>query len=60
MRCCTHDCVCCVGQRNGRLKGHYQTLQYLQRLGPDHLDLILEFSKWVMAADAEVRAVIYV
>ncbi len=33
-------------QRNGKLKGHYQTVEYLQRLGPAHIDLIFEFSKW--------------
>jgi hypothetical protein len=28
-------------------------MQYLQRLGPDHIDLILEFSKWVLTFDPE-------
>jgi len=41
------------GQKPGRLQGHYETTSYLQRLGPDHLDLILEFSKWVIKVDAE-------
>ncbi len=33
-------------QRSGKLRGHYQTVEYLQRLGPTYLDLIFEFSKW--------------
>eukprot|EP00039_Didymoeca_costata_P009001 m.119447 g.119447 ORF g.119447 m.119447 type:complete len:879 (+) comp14318_c0_seq1:145-2781(+) len=41
------------GQRNGKLKGHYKTMLYLQRLGPKHFDLILEFSKWVFSTDHE-------
>jgi hypothetical protein len=41
------------GQKSGRLQGHSETTHYLQRLGPDHLDLILEFSKWVIKVDAE-------
>jgi hypothetical protein len=27
------------------------TIRYLQKLGPEHLDLIFEGSKWVFAAD---------
>ena len=30
------------------LRGHDTTVQYLQRLGPEHIDLILEFSEWVL------------
>eukprot|EP00040_Diaphanoeca_grandis_P029545 m.173140 g.173140 ORF g.173140 m.173140 type:complete len:903 (-) comp31717_c4_seq1:125-2833(-) len=41
------------GQRKGKLSGHFNTMIYLQRLGPDHFDLILEFSKWVLKMDAE-------
>mmetsp|Transcript_10447 Transcript_10447/g.26817 ORF Transcript_10447/g.26817 Transcript_10447/m.26817 type:complete len:994 (-) Transcript_10447:2337-5318(-) len=41
------------GQKKGRLSGHFHTMQYLQRLGPEHIDLILEFSKWVLDFDPE-------
>lgn len=41
------------GQQKGKLTGHFHTTQYLQRLGPEHFDLILEFSKWVLKADVE-------
>jgi len=41
------------GQQRGKLTGHFHTTQYLQRLGPDHFDLILEFSKWVLKVDIE-------
>lgn len=41
------------GQKKGKLSGHFHTMQYLQRLGPDHIDLITEFSKWVLKFDAE-------
>eukprot|EP00038_Savillea_parva_P002865 m.118520 g.118520 ORF g.118520 m.118520 type:complete len:956 (+) comp10983_c0_seq4:278-3145(+) len=41
------------GQKKGRLSGHFHTMQYLQRLGPEHIDLILEFSKWVLSFDPE-------
>lgn len=35
------------------LKGHERTVQYLQHLGKDHLDLILEFSRWVLKEHPE-------
>jgi hypothetical protein len=40
-------------QTSGGLHGHYQTMEYLQRLGPQHIELILEFSKWVINEDAD-------
>jgi hypothetical protein len=33
------------------LKGHAKTVQYLQNLGPEHIDLICEFAAWVLDAD---------
>lgn len=30
------------------LKGHERTIQYLQHLGGEHLELIFEFAKWVL------------
>ena len=35
------------------LAGHSRTLTYLQNLGPDHVDLILEFSLWVIMTSPE-------
>ena len=32
------------------LKGHDPTVQYLQRLGPEHIDLIFEYAEWVLKA----------
>jgi hypothetical protein len=40
-------------QTSGVLHGHCQTVEYLQRLGPQHIELILEFSKWVINEDAD-------
>ncbi|XP_064458413.1 vam6/Vps39-like protein [Ornithodoros turicata] len=31
------------------LKGHERTVSYLKHLGRDHIDLVFEFSKWVLA-----------
>ncbi|XP_059375416.1 vam6/Vps39-like protein isoform X2 [Carassius carassius] len=33
---------------NSPLKGHERTVQYLQRLGVENLDIIFEFSPWVL------------
>ena len=33
------------------MNGTFQTIQYLQKLGSDHFDLILEFATWVLKAD---------
>ncbi|CAG5133152.1 unnamed protein product, partial [Candidula unifasciata] len=30
------------------LKGHERTIQYLQHLGPDYIDLIFEYAEWVL------------
>ncbi|KAG1658440.1 Vam6/Vps39-like protein [Nymphon striatum] len=35
------------------LKGHDRTVQYLQHLGKDNLDLIFEFSSWVLEKHPE-------
>ena len=35
------------------LSGHARTLTYLQNLGQDHIDLILEFSLWVIMSSPE-------
>uniref|UniRef100_A0A2R5L8B9 Putative vacuolar assembly/sorting n=1 Tax=Ornithodoros turicata TaxID=34597 RepID=A0A2R5L8B9_9ACAR len=35
------------------LKGHERTVSYLRHLGRDHIDLIFEFSKWVLAEHPE-------
>ncbi|KOC60066.1 Vam6/Vps39-like protein [Habropoda laboriosa] len=35
------------------LKGTARTIQYLQHLGKDHMDLILKFSGWVLNEDPE-------
>ncbi|XP_031566770.1 vam6/Vps39-like protein [Actinia tenebrosa] len=35
---------------SGPLKGHQKTVQYLQRLGREHLKLIFDFSVWVLKA----------
>lgn len=35
------------------LKGHDRTVQYLQQLGQDHLDLIFEYAEWVLKQHPE-------
>ncbi|CAH1791977.1 unnamed protein product [Owenia fusiformis] len=41
-------------QKHGSpLKGHDRTVQYLQRLGADHLDLIFEYAGWVLKTEPE-------
>ncbi|XP_060077097.1 vam6/Vps39-like protein [Ylistrum balloti] len=35
------------------LKGHDRTVQYLQHLGQDHLDLIFEYAEWVLKQHPE-------
>uniref|UniRef100_A0A1A9VCV0 CNH domain-containing protein n=1 Tax=Glossina austeni TaxID=7395 RepID=A0A1A9VCV0_GLOAU len=41
------------------LYGHERTIRYLQQLGSSHLQLILEFSDWVLKADPEQGLRIY-
>ncbi|XP_078593471.1 vam6/Vps39-like protein isoform X1 [Branchiostoma floridae x Branchiostoma japonicum] len=41
------------GKPNSPLKGHDRTVQYLQRLGPNHLELIFDFALWVLKAHPE-------
>ena len=36
------------------LKGRERTVAYLQNLGPDHFEIICEFSKWVLEEDEAV------
>jgi len=35
-------------EKDSPLYGHTETIKYLQKLGPEHIDLILEFSLWVI------------
>jgi len=35
------------------LRGVESTVEYLQRLGKEHLGLILEYSTWVLQCDPE-------
>ncbi|XP_065845324.1 vam6/Vps39-like protein [Oscarella lobularis] len=34
--------------KSGPLSGPSRTIEYLQSLGPEHLDLIFEYSKWIL------------
>ena len=43
----------CNLQPQGPLRDPAHTISYLQKLGPNHLPLILEFSKWVIHKNAE-------
>lgn len=38
---------------NSQLKGHDWTMQYLQRLGAEYLDLITDYAGWVLKAHPE-------
>ncbi|KAG0231170.1 Vacuolar morphogenesis protein 6 [Actinomortierella wolfii] len=49
-----------VHELPGDTYGALPTVLYLQGLGSDHLDLILEFSTWVLALDPEVAMRIFV
>lgn len=40
-------------QSDSSLRGTERTIQYLQHLGKDHMDLILKFSGWVLELDLE-------
>lgn len=40
-------------QNDSSLRGTERTIQYLQHLGKDHMDLILKFSGWVLEQDPE-------
>jgi hypothetical protein len=35
------------------MKGTFQTVYYLQRLGSEHFDLILEFATWVLQTNPD-------
>ena len=41
------------------LKGRERTVAYLQNLGPDHFEIICEFSKWVLDEDEAVGLTIF-
>ncbi|KAJ1661036.1 Vacuolar morphogenesis protein 6 [Dispira simplex] len=43
-----------------RLTGPQATIQYLQRLPFQHLDLILEYSQWVMQRDPELAIEVFI
>ena len=43
----------CNLQGPGSLRDPIHTIDYLQKLGPNHLPLILEFSKWVINSNQE-------
>ena len=38
------------GQQNSSMSGHEMSVSYLQKLGVDYLDVIFEYSKWVLRA----------
>ena len=38
---------------SGPLKGPEKTIAYLQKLGPENLQLIFDYSRWVLKTDAE-------
>ena len=38
-------------ENDSSLKGTERTIQYLQHLGKEHMDLILKFSGWVLEQD---------
>ncbi|XP_046488344.1 vam6/Vps39-like protein isoform X1 [Neodiprion pinetum] len=40
-------------ESDSSLRGTERTIQYLQHLGKDHMDLILKFSGWVLEQDPE-------
>ncbi|CAG8513221.1 6470_t:CDS:10, partial [Acaulospora colombiana] len=42
-----------LGQSEGPMAGTFHTVLYLQRLGVEHFDLILEYAKWVIEIDPE-------
>ncbi|XP_065051843.1 vam6/Vps39-like protein isoform X2 [Rhopilema esculentum] len=45
-----------VGKGNekaGKLKGHEKVVEYLQKLGPDHMDLILDYSAGILKKEPE-------
>ena len=35
------------------LSGHSRTVNYLQNLGPNHIEIVLEFSLWVILSSPE-------
>lgn len=45
--------ISCDIPLQGRLSGPFNTVQYLERLGAEHIDLILEFSKWILTSEPE-------
>ncbi|RIA80537.1 CNH domain-containing protein [Glomus cerebriforme] len=50
-----------LGQSSeGLMKGSFQTVYYLQRLGSEHFDLILEFAIWVLQIDPDQGMEIFI
>ncbi|RUS27613.1 hypothetical protein BC938DRAFT_482993 [Jimgerdemannia flammicorona] len=50
-----------LGQSNeGPLRGCMPTIMYLQRLGQEHLDIILEYSEWVLRTAPEEGMKIFI
>ncbi|ORY95714.1 CNH domain-domain-containing protein [Syncephalastrum racemosum] len=46
------DLLAKLGQQNeGTLRGVVPTIRYLQRLGPEHFELVLKYSRWVLEKD---------
>lgn len=41
-------------EEDEKLDRYPPTVRYLQKLGPDYLDLILDHSKWVLAEDSMI------
>ncbi|GES94690.1 vam6/Vps39-like protein [Rhizophagus clarus] len=44
----------------GLMKGTFQTVYYLQKLGPEHFDLILEFATWVLQTNPDEGMEIFI
>ncbi|OBZ90217.1 Vam6/Vps39-like protein [Choanephora cucurbitarum] len=47
-------------ESDGPLRGVSPTIRYLQRLGLDHFDLVLQYSKWVLEKDPELGMDIFI
>ncbi|KAI8366276.1 CNH domain-containing protein [Choanephora cucurbitarum] len=47
-------------ESDGPLRGISPTIRYLQRLGLDHFDLVLQYSKWVLEKDPELGMDIFI
>eukprot|EP00047_Mylnosiga_fluctuans_P005237 m.239225 g.239225 ORF g.239225 m.239225 type:complete len:847 (-) comp13451_c0_seq1:124-2664(-) len=45
--------------RTPALQGPWPTIEYLQKLGPEFMDLILDFSRWVLQAEPKESLIIF-